>query len=584
MTGKSWFWIACLLLLNACGGGGGVHPPPPPSITLTSLVPNYAVAGSGNTSVFVNGSGFTASSVVQWNGNPLPTTFGTNQILSASIGNSLIAQPGAAQIAVKDGSAISNALTFGVASPAAATAGVVSMITVAPDGTPANGDSPVDYIGISSTGRYVSFQSNATNLVSGPASTHYETYERDTCIGAPTGCVPNTIRVTATYDGSAANGHSYDSNLSGNGRYVIFESGATNILPNSNDCSAGIACVFLRDTCVGVPSGCVPSTTAISVDMSGNIVRAGGTAITPDGRFVVFGSVAANVALGETSGIGDEYIRDTCIGAPPGCAPSTVLISSSYNGAARDGYSGPSAVSSGGQYVAFQSWATDITSSEKASVLPGIFWRNTCIGASSCTPITVQADVTANGSQPNSGAFSAAPGITADGRLAAFASGATNLVSTNVNGIGNVYVRDTCTGVSGGCAPTTTLASLANDGSVGNCGSPSQGLGMSADGRFVAFDSIATNLTPDDNFLACSYEDVFVRDTCYGVASGCTPSTVRVSVTNSPNPQTPGNSISGLPAISGDGHYIVFLSAATNLVPGVTGNGHTMVYLARTGF
>jgi hypothetical protein len=160
----------------------------------------------------------------------------------------------------------------------------------------------------------------------------------------------------------------------------------------------------------------------------------------------------------------------------------------------------------------------------------------------------------------------------------------TDLVQTNVNGIGNVYVRDSCTGAPSGCNPTTLLISLANDGGIGNCGSPSQGLSMSSSGRFMAFDSIATNLTPDDNFPACSFEDIFVRDTCFGVSSGCTPSTVRVSVTSNPNPQTPGNAISGQPAISSDGHYVVFISGATNLAPGVTGNGHSMVYLAKTGF
>jgi hypothetical protein len=156
------------------------------------------------------------------------------------------------------------------------------------------------------------------------------------------------------------------------------------------------------------------------------------------------------------------------------------------------------------------------------------------------------------------------------------------LVSQNVNGKGNVYVRDTCTGAPAGCVPTTSLASLANDGTVANCGSPSQGVSMSSDGRFVAFDSIATNLVPGDGFPACSFEDVFVRDTCFGVTTGCVPSTVRVSVTNQPNPETPGFSISGYPAISGDGHYIVFLSASTNFFAGT--NGNQMVFLAKTGF
>lgn len=304
-------------------------------------------------------------------------------------------------------------------------------------------------------------------------------------------------------------------------------------------------------------------------------------AITPDGRFVVFASGATNLVSSGT--VGDNvFIRDMCDGAV-GCTAGTTLVSPSYNGTSPDGPMGPSSVNGTGTSVAFQSWASNMTSGE--TVTPGVFWRDTCIGVTSCAPSTARADVTSAGSEPNGNVTNnVTPAISADGRLIAFGSTATNLVSTSVNGEADVYMRDTCTGAVGNCTPSTTLVSIANDGSIGNCQSPSQGLAMSSDGRFIAFDSTSTNLTPDDNFPACANEDVFVRDTCYGVSSGCTPSTVRVSVTSKPNPQTPGNSNSGLPAISADGHYVVFLSAATNLASGVTGNGHTMVYLAKTGF
>ena len=549
---------------------------------MSTLVPSYVVAGTADISFFANGSGFSSSSIVEWNGTPLPTAFNTTEILTVQISSALIAKPGTAQITVKDSSAnaTSKPLQFGIASPAAATAGVIGLITIASDGTPANGDSLV-LPSISATGRYVAFQSRATNLAPGPASGFQEIYERDTCIGAPAGCTPSTIRVTVTYDGSPANFHSLRSGISANGRYVAFESEATNILPNTSDCKA--ACVFLRDTCIGAASGCVPNTSAVSVDMNGNIVRGGGTFITPDGRYVVFGSVAPNIAAGETSGIGDIYIRDTCNGASSGCVASTTLISASYNGSSRDGFSGPSAVSSTGRYVAFQSWATNITSNE--SVVPGNFWRDTCIGASSCVPKTIRADVTSNNAQPNNVVSNGAvPALTSDGRLVAFSSTATNLVSTNVAGNADAYVRDTCTAAISGCAPTTILVSLANDGTIGNCQSPSQSLATTSNGRYIAFDSTSSNLVPGDTFPACGWEDVFVRDTCFGVTSGCTPSTVRVSIANTPNPETQADGISGLLAMSADGHYVVFISAATNLAPGVTGNGHSMVYLAKTGF
>jgi hypothetical protein len=554
----------------------------------------YAIAGQGAFTLLLNGAGFTSSSIVSWNGNALSTAFGDSTDLTASVSSALIATPGAAKIVVNDPATggVSNTVTLPIASAAAATAGVVALITAAPDGSPGNGDSLVAP-SISATGRYVVFQSSATNLAPGSASGYQEIYERDTCLGATSGCTPGTIRITVTYDGSAVNGHSRDSSVSADGRYVAFDSSATNILPNSGVCapSAGYSCVFLRDTCVGAPSGCTPTTYAISVDPNGSIVKGGYVSITPDGRLVGFGSGASNVVPNDTNGVADAFLRDTCFNAPTGCSPSTTLISSASDGTQGNAISTPLSVSSTGRYVAFQSWSTNLV--PNTSIAPGMYLRDDCIGAAGpCTAATVRADITAGGMQANGSVTNdVVPAISADGRVIVYGSTASNLVAANVNGnctttggCADVYVRDTCEGVASGCTPSTSVISLANDGSFGNCSSPSDGLAMTSDGRFVAFDSIATNLTPDDSFPACAREDVFVRDTCFGVSSGCAPSTVRVSVANTPNPGISGNAISGYPAISADGHYVVFISSATNLLPGLTGNGHAMVWLAKTGF
>jgi len=242
-----------------------------------------------------------------------------------------------------------------------------------------------------------------------------------------------------------------------------------------------------------------------------------------------------------------------------------------------------------GEFAAFLSYATNMTPNEV--VTPGWFWRDTCTGgAVGCVPSTIRVDVTSSGAQPNNAAFSGvSPAITGDGRLVAFGSTASNLVSTTV--LGGVFVRDTCTGAPAGCTRTTTLASLTNTGvpeNNGGGGSPGNqtNVAISADGRFVSFGSIATNLTPDDTYAEGTWEDIFVRDTCFGVASGCTPSMVRVSVPTLANFANLGaaNSPSALNAASSDGHYVVFVSSATNFLPGVNPNGHAMVYLAQTGF
>lgn len=590
------------LVLCSCGAGaGGKGAPPPPSISIkgvgvfysisSPLSLPYAISGQGSFTMPVDGTGFSASSVVEWNGNPLPTQFGDSTDLAASVSSALIAAPGTATITVVDGGARSNAVILPIASPATVSAGVTQLVTTAPDGTPANGDSLVPP-SISATGLYVAFQSNATNLDPGPASAFQEIYERETCIGAPPGCNPSTIRITVTFNGSAVNGHSRDSAISADGRYVAFDSSATNILPNSGVCGSqpGLMCTFIRDTCIGAPSGCVPTTTPVSVDATGAIAPGSGPAMTPDGRFIAFGSSLTVLGLGSGSN-GDIFVRDTCNGAPTGCTPTTAFASASSSGSPGNQPSDLEAIGATARYVAYLSWATNMVPNETAT--PGIFWRDTCLGTTSgCISNTVRADVSTNGTQANQMAsFGPFPSISQDGRFIAFGSNATNLTPNNScsvpTGCANVYVRDTCTGAAG-CTPSTTLVSLGNDGSIGNCsggGSPGNqtNVSMSADGRYVSFGSISTNLTPDDQFTACGWEDIFVRDTCLGAAGACTPSTVRVSVADMPNLGSSGNGISVGNAMSADGHYIVFLSSATNFT-NPPSNGHTMVYLAKTGF
>jgi len=291
---------------------------------------------------------------------------------------------------------------------------------------------------------------------------------------------------------------------------------------------------------------------------------------------------------------GDVFLRDTCRGAASGCSPSTLLVSLTSSGARGDGASNfPPASDPSGRYVAFASYATNFAPDE--TTLPGVFLRDTCVVAAVCSPVTLRLDRSSSGGQPDKAAATATPAVSRDGRFAAFGSPATNLVasrpcaSLDACGGGNVYVRDTCIGTTSGCTPSTRLVSVSNEGTVGNCyggGSPANqtNVFLSANGRFASFGSISTNLTPDDSYPACGWEDIFVHDTCTNAAAGCTASTVRVSVANLPNPGISANAISVANALSADGHFVVFISAATNLLPGVSGNGHAMVYLAKTGF
>ena len=144
--------------------------------------------------------------------------------------------------------------------------------------------------------------------------------------------------------------------------------------------------------------------------------------------------------------------------------------------------------------------------------------------------------------------FSYTPSLSADGRFVAFTSGASNLVPGDTNRENDVFVRDTLTN-------TTTGVSVDSAGNPGSYQSldPS----ISADGRFVAFYSGASNIVPGDTNDS---SDIFVRDRL-------TNTTTRVSVDSAGNQ---GNSYSYRPSISADGRFVVFESDASNLVPGDT--------------
>src|SRR5262249_28044565 len=118
-----------------------------------------------------------------------------------------------------------------------------------------------------------------------------------------------------------------------------------------------------------------------------------------------------------------------------------------------------------------------------------------------------------------------------------------------------VLVRDTCVGVSGECQAQTRMISIAMDGGPANDDSRSPS--MSADGRFVAFSSAATNLTD----VVLPGRQVYVRDTCLGADAACQPKTLLIS-TDSNGALTGSESI--LPSVSSTGRFVAFLAVRTS--------------------
>ncbi len=156
---------------------------------------------------------------------------------------------------------------------------------------------------------------------------------------------------------------------------------------------------------------------------------------------------------------------------------------------------------------------------------------------------------------------SESPAISSDGRYVAFYSEAKNLLASGA--AGNVYVRDTCAGVSASCTPATRAVDVAVDGGAAN-GKTGRQVSLSGDGRFVAFLSRATNLVSGGGQVSSGFWNVYVRDMCSGanVPSGCNPHTELLSASLN-GEATNGPSAS--PSLSGDGRFAAFVSSATNI-------------------
>ena len=194
-------------------------------------------------------------------------------------------------------------------------------------------------------------------------------------------------------------------------------------------------------------------------------------------------------------------------------------------------------ISADGRYVAFHSIADNLVP-EDTNGAPDVFIHDRQTG------ITELVSFSTGGVQGN--LTSKDPSISTDGRFVAFWSYASNLVPGDTNGLGDVFVRDRQTG-------ETKRVSVTSSGGQ-SCGDhPS----ISADGRYVAFQSICTNLLPHDgNYLS----DVFVHDRQTGTTE----------IASIASESTQGNGESSAPAISGDGRFVAFESTSTNLVPGDT--------------
>jgi hypothetical protein len=294
------------------------------SSILNYLTPSGKVAGSDAFTLTVNGAGFVDGAVVQWNNANRDTTFVNSTQLTASISKADIASTGKFEVRVmtpgpNDGNNYSNILTFLVCASTGCPQDVTATSKDVSSADPAaDAYSPA----ISAGGRYVAFAATTADPSTNASPGLRKIYLRDTCEGVPTGCEPQTILVSGAWHGGEPNGESRSPAISADGRYVAFASDATDIIESDSN---GVSDVFLRDTCIGAPEGCVPATRRISVGPEGAEANgaSGSPTISADGRYVAFDSEARNLVLDGSSAPEGAFVRDTCHGAVGECTPST---------------------------------------------------------------------------------------------------------------------------------------------------------------------------------------------------------------------------------------------------------------------
>ena len=400
----------------------------------------------------------------------------------------------------------------------------IERVSVSASGTEGNGvcGGP----SISADGRYVAFNSGADNLVPGDANGGMDVFVYDRQSGS-------IERVSVDSLGSEGDFASSSPSISADGRWVAFRSGATNLVAGDSNDYADIF-VYDRQT---------DSVERVSVDGAGT--QANGSSnyptISADGRYVAFQSDATNLVADDTNAAADIFVYDLH-------ADSIERVSVDDLGNEGNAGSYSLSLSADGQWVAFSSAASNLVSGD-TNLAADIFVYD----RQSDTIERVSVD----GSGIQANGLSSKPSLSADGQWVAFYSAASNLVSGDTNLATDIFVYD---------RQSDTIERVSVD-SLGNEGNGiSAGPSLSADGRYVAFYSDASDLLPADTN---SVWDILVYD-----RQG--DSLARVSVDST---GTEANGLSSEPSLSADGRYVAFSSEASNLVAGDT-NSATDVFAA----
>lgn len=399
---------------------------------------------------------------------------------------------------------------------------------------------------ISSNGRYVVFE-RYTKLATNGTSPDYGTgifiFDHET----------RTITwVSQSADGTLPNGSSYSPSVSMDGRYVAFESDATNLTPGDTNRSRD---VFVLDRATGLME-------RVSVDTKDGNANgwSRSAAISADGHFVAYQSLANNLVEGDMDLVPDVFLRDRQAGITTQLSVHDASMTENRKA------SGSPSISGDGRYVAFQTLESGLSPDLGAEFYeqPRIILYDRKAGTTKGVP---------SAKFPLEGANGCSPAISQDGRYIAYASPNSGIVKGDNNWVMDIFLYDSLKN-------NTLLVSRNSRGKIGNRGSfmPS----LSVDGRFLAFESLAKNLVRHDRNRET---DAFVRD----IQSR---STQRASINQDGTEGSYCFSLTSVwmcwknswltsnQVISGDGRFVVFVSPADFKSPGASSSlGEISIYV-----
>lgn len=330
--------------------------------------------------------------------------------------------------------------------------------------------------------------------------------------------------VSANDEGLPSRGEAND--ISSDGRYIVFESVSRDLVTQDVGYYGNI---YRKDMVTGEVDIVSTNSSGIAANGSSNTAK-----MSDDGRYIVFHSSAYNLVDNDNNGATDIFLKDMQTGA-------LTLVSTTSLGIQGNGASEYASISADGNSISFMSYATNLVG-EDTNNKADTFVKNLQTG--SITRISENAlGVGGDGDSYGGVAFST------DGRYAVFNSDATNLIEGDTNGVSDIFMKDMQTG-------TIARLSTAADGTQGNGESISAS--VSADGRYVAFMSYASNLaqTQGGDDRTMQIYDIFVKDTQTG--------SISVATTTSSGLLTTYGGY--FPSLSSDGRYVVFESGSTDLV------------------